>query len=454
MSLDNIISKNKCYSQYIAKRCKNKKNQSTWSKKSAALGGYWTPPYTGKSGSKWSKLYRRAKTNELNKITAIQQKNSWIDCEIFRDANYYKNNELILNEQIENIPIWQCKQCTFKNIQRLSFCSMCNMPFDYNHNNNVNNNKFQQFYIPITQLKKKRKRKKRKKRKKQTFSNVSYLHSSHQIIQNALSKLYVEKQEIKHRNINYSISECLLIISNWIRATEIPSFYFSHELFMIIAKDFVLGVFEWKTNKFKNSKIKYSNENLVISNIGCKSFELCVANNLIISRNIYKFYEYEIKILSNIDEMYTNKNSVQLSFGYIKLYKDIRKNNKYWRAHNYCLGMKHQKHRFGVLLKQGSVGVKWLPRKKALTRYTAHFELYGGGKWKYQLENNWRFRKGDVFSVRIDFEKLNICLFYNGLFQDEIFKFESKNDKFIPAVSLYNIKIGLVRCNVKFAHQI
>eukprot|EP01084_Bolivina_argentea_P042386 78151_1 len=88
-----------------------------------------------------------------------------------KDFRYIEKPDIIDNTVT---PIWQCPLCTYINIERLSFCSICNQPLNYNfYNTNIQSNK----PIPIsikTFNHKKIKRKSRKqfrKHNKNSFEN-------------------------------------------------------------------------------------------------------------------------------------------------------------------------------------------------------------------------------------------------------------------------------------------
>eukprot|EP01083_Nonionella_stella_P081454 224401_1 len=102
-------SKNKWNSQRISKHYKN--NQ-------------------GKYHRWWWDWEEKAKSIKNERICHLR--NSWIDRDIFITSEREIVDEL---GDIPNIT-WQCNQCTFINGQQTPFCSMCNKPFDFNHQNN------------------------------------------------------------------------------------------------------------------------------------------------------------------------------------------------------------------------------------------------------------------------------------------------------------------------------
>ena len=58
---------------------------------------------------------------------------------IYDDYDFilYNNDDICCGEQDEIIDIWQCSKCTYINIERLSYCKICQQSY---HKNNVNQN--------------------------------------------------------------------------------------------------------------------------------------------------------------------------------------------------------------------------------------------------------------------------------------------------------------------------
>eukprot|EP01083_Nonionella_stella_P119042 355644_1 len=136
-------STNKFDSTYVNKKWKNKQS-SRYRCGSFAYGGWWTPP-TG--GGKASKAARKDKSKEIRQYNESIMKMQyddylqWFDGEIYAysdpsDDTDHDGEWHYIN--YDDIPIWNCTICSYKNIQRLSYCSFCNHP--YTHETTANGN--------------------------------------------------------------------------------------------------------------------------------------------------------------------------------------------------------------------------------------------------------------------------------------------------------------------------
>eukprot|EP01084_Bolivina_argentea_P201430 344315_1 len=105
--------KNKSNSNYIKKKWNNKHNGC--SNHRLSYGGWWTPPQTQNS----KKRCKRGKKKQI-------REQIWRDSEDWGCTLYDIH---IPYDTYENIPVWQCGYCSYKNIEKLSFCSYCNIAF-------------------------------------------------------------------------------------------------------------------------------------------------------------------------------------------------------------------------------------------------------------------------------------------------------------------------------------
>eukprot|EP01083_Nonionella_stella_P013834 38920_1 len=133
----------------INKKFKNR--QSGYRPKRCQYGDIWTP-------DQYPSKYRKSKKNQtLRKIYA-----DWVDCELQRDVH-----AIIHIDQIayDDIHVWPCPSCTYINVERLAFCSMCNHPFNSAFTPNDTPKSYQ--FTP----KKRRPKPKRKRRKRKSPTN-------------------------------------------------------------------------------------------------------------------------------------------------------------------------------------------------------------------------------------------------------------------------------------------
>eukprot|EP01084_Bolivina_argentea_P275961 470723_1 len=249
-------TKNKWMSQHIHKKYNN--NNTYYYKRRGMYG--FCPCCFGLP------QWRRAKRNAIKKDTMMQQYNSWIDRSLFTIPKHITNDNYILKYH---------KSLHFNATKKKKLAIK------------TNQNNQQRTSLSVSA--------KRQAQYLSIFNDTSF-------------NDYIEIDYVKN-----TIDDYVLIIEFWIRHSQITEFYFSKELICIIADTYLISNFKWKQNKFKFSNICYNKK--IISNIGYKSFEICIAKDLVISSHIYWLYEYEIKILSDIDVMYNQKQS-KLSIGF------------------------------------------------------------------------------------------------------------------------------------------
>ena len=122
---------NKFDSTYVKKKWKNRHSHK-YRCHAPGYGGWWTPPWTANR----SKQAKKDKVKELRQyyVDMIDYEESWEDCE------FTIEDDILWFDDYDDIPIWTCPTCTYNNIERLAFCSMCNNPYNFNVDEEVNNN--------------------------------------------------------------------------------------------------------------------------------------------------------------------------------------------------------------------------------------------------------------------------------------------------------------------------